>query len=87
MQMLGGLPSWIEMVAPSTETNVLLRMPPALAADIASPSSSPVWMTCADDGVGGKCRAQQWVTPQPAAKAAAIESVMASAIHGQSSLL
>ena len=74
---LGGLPSWIEMVAPSTETNVLLRMPPALAAPSASPSSSPVWMICASDVSAASAGRSRWVTPQPAAKAAAIDSPMA----------
>ena len=73
------------MVMPSATASTLLRIPPALTGEMVSPSSSPVWMTCAVMFSAASAGRSRWVTLQPAAKAAASDSVMASAIHGQSS--
>ena len=65
------------MVTPSAETSILLRMPPALRGDSLSPSRSPVEMTCAVMFSAARAGRSRCVTPQPAAKAVAIDKVMA----------
>src|SRR5665213_2065533 len=66
----------MEIVAPSALTNILECMPPAFAGPSASPEKSPVWMICgmmASSAIAGR---SECVTPQPAAKAAAIDSAV-----------
>ena len=56
---MGTLPSWIETVAPSAETNIFERMPPALAGDERIALQFAGMNDLRRDVLGGQRRAQQ----------------------------